>query len=221
MKIVLFGATGMVGSGSLIECLDSEEVREVLVVGRRSCGVEHEKLSEVIVDDMFDYSAVQARFAGADACFFCLGISSAGMSEQEYHRITYELTVAAAESLAAVTDGMTFCYISGAGAYSSEEGPMMWARVRGRVENKLAEMDFDATWIFRPGFIQPVRGVRSRTALYNAVYTVGGPFTPLLSRIAPSLVTTTKRIGRALIRVARDGAAHRVLNNRDINRLAE
>ncbi len=220
MKIVLFGATGMIGSGSLIECLESKDVREVLVVGRRSCEVEHDKLSELILDDMFEYSAVQGRFAGTDACFFCLGVSAAGMSEEAYHRVTYELTVTAAESLASVNDGMTFCYISGAGAYSSEQGPMMWARVKGKIENRLAEMDFASLWIFRPGFIQPVKGVRSRTRLYNAIYAVAGPLTPLMSRIAPSLVTTTEKIGRALIRVARDGADQTVLTNRDINRLS-
>ena len=115
---------------------------------------------------------------------------------------------------------MTFCYISGAGAYSSEQGPMMWARVKGKIENRLAEMDFASAWIFRPGFIQPVKGVRSRTRLYNAIYAVAGPLTPLMSRIAPSLVTTTEKIGRALIRVARDGANQTILSNREINRLS-
>ena len=221
MRVVLFGATGMLGSGTLIECLHSPDVDAVLVVGRRSCGVEHEKLSELVLADMFDYSLVRDQLTGYHACFFCLGISSAGMSEEAYHRITYELTLCAAEALLAANPGMTFCHISGTGAYSSEQGPMMWARVKGMIENKLLEMDFGSTWIFRPGFIQPVKGVRSRTPLYNAAYTVLKPLYLVLSRVAQRSLTTTEMVGRAMIRAARDGAPKTILENPDINRLAE
>ena len=221
MRVVLFGATGMLGSGTLIECLHSPEVEAVLVVGRRSCGVEHEKLRELIMEDMFDYSSVRDQLIGHDACFFCLGISSARMSEDAYHRITYELPLKAAQALLGANPGMTFCHVSGTGAYSSEQGPMMWARVKGMIENKLIEMGFGSTWIFRPGFIQPVKGVRSRTPMYNVVYALVKPLYLVLSRLTRRSITTTEMLGRAMIRAARDGAPKTILHNSDINRLAE
>ena len=220
MRVVLFGATGMLGSGTLIECLHNPDVEAVLVVGRRSCGVEHEKLRELIMEDMFDYSPVSDQLTGYDACFFCLGISSARMSEDAYHRITYELTLNAAQALLEANPGMTFCHVSGTGADSSEQGPMMWARVKGMIENKLIEMDFGSTWIFRPGFIQPVKGVRSRTAVYNVVYALAKPLYLVLSRLTQRSLTTTEMLGRAMIRAARDGAPKTILHNPDINRLA-
>jgi uncharacterized protein YbjT (DUF2867 family) len=169
---------------------------------------------------MFDYSAMTDQLSGYDACFFCLGISSTGMSEEAHHRITYELPVNAAEALLAANPGMTFCHISGAGAYSSEQGRMMWARVKGKTENKLIEMDFGATWVFRPGFIQPGKGVRSRTAMYNVIYALAQPLYAVLGRLTGRSLTTTEMLGLAMLRAARDGAPKTILHNPDINRLA-
>jgi uncharacterized protein YbjT (DUF2867 family) len=220
MRIVLFGATGMVGSGVLIECLDHPDVDSVVVVGRRTCGVQHERLEELVVADMFDLASIRERLAGLDACFFCLGVSAAGMSEADYHRITYDLTLAAARALVERNPDLVFCYVSGTGADSSEKGRVMWARVRGKIENALLEMPFKATWVFRPGYVQPVKGVRSRTTLYNVIYSVLGPLYPALSRLAPNYVTTTEKVGRAMINVVEHGAPKPTLENRDINRLA-
>ena len=221
MRVVLFGATGMIGSGALLECLDHPDVESVLAVGRSPCGVTHEKLDEVIHEDFLDYQSVLPRFEGMDACLFCLGVSAAGMSEEKYTRITRDYTLAAAKALWSVSPELSFCYISAAGADSGEESRIMWARVRGALENRLLELDGGSTWIFRPGYIQPVKGVRSRTTLYNAAYAVFGPLFPLLDRMAPDKVTTTERLGLALIRAARDGAPDTYLENVDINALAE
>lgn len=207
----------MVGSGALIECLAHPDVEGVLAVGRRSCGVLHEKLEELVHGDLFDFSAVEDRFVGYDACLFCLGVSAMGMSEEDYSRITRDITIAAAEVLAARSPGSAFVYVSGAGADSSEKGRVMWARVRGRLENELLAKGLGPTWIFRPGFIQPMKGVRSRTKMYNALYTVLSPFT----RLMPSLITTTEKLGLALIRAGRVGAPQPVLEFRAINALAE
>ena len=207
----------MVGSGALIECLAHRDVDAVVVVGRRSCGVEHEKLEELVVSDFFDFSAIAERLAGVDACLFCVGVSALGMSEEDYSRITYDMAVAAAEALAAASPRSTFVYVSGAGTDSSEKGRLMWARVKGRAENKLLAMDFGPTWLFRPGFIQPVKGVRSQTKMYNAIYAALTPFSPFF----PKLVTTTEKLGLALIRAARVGAPQPVLEVADINALAD
>lgn len=220
MRVVLFGATGMLGSGALIECLAHPDVEAVLSVGRRACGVAHAKLDEVVHDDLFDYRKVRDRLEGYDACLYCLGVSSVGMSEADYHRVTYEMTLRAAEALLEANRGLTFCYVSGAGADASEKGRIMWAREKGRIENRLMVAPFRAAWMFRPGFVQPVKGVRSRTRLYNAVYAVLGPLHPVLERIVPARVTTTERLGLAMIRAARDGAPAPVLENRDINEMA-
>lgn len=211
----------MIGSGALLECLGHPDVTSVLAVGRRSCGVEHERLDEVLHDDFLDYAGVVDRFTGCDACFFCLGVSAAGMSEDEYTRITRDFTLAAARALWSARPGLSFCYISGAGADAEERSRMMWARVRGGLENRLLAMDGGPTWIFRPGFVQPMKGVRSGTMLYRAAYAVLAPLFPVLDRVAPGHVTTTERLGLALIRAARDGAPRPRLENRDINALAE
>lgn len=221
MKLVLFGGTGMIGSGALIECLDHPDVEKVLVVGRRSCGVVHDKVEELIRDDFLDYSDVLDRMRGYDACLFCLGVSAAGMSEADYARFTHDFAMAAARALRDANPALTFCYISATGADSAEKSRIMWARVRGRLENHLLAMDGGPVWIFRPGYIQPMKGVTSRTKLYNAIYVVLGPLYPLLNRVAPDHVTSTDRLGLALIRAARQGAPLSHLENRDINALAE
>ncbi len=220
MKAIVFGATGMVGQGVLLECLEHADVSAVLAVVRSSCGVEHEKLSEVIHSDFLDYSSIEHQIAGFDACFFCLGVSAAGMSEAGYHRMTYEFAVAAAEMLVRQNPDMTFCYVSGAGTDSSERGRSMWARVKGKTENHLMRLPFKASFMFRPAYIQPLKGIKSKTRVYRMIYTVMGPFYPLLKTLFPKYVTTTEKVGRAMIRVARDGYARQVLENSDINTLA-
>jgi uncharacterized protein YbjT (DUF2867 family) len=219
VKVVLFGATGMVGRGALLECLDDPRVTSVLVIGRSSCGVQHAKLTEVIHGDFFNYGPLAERFKDCDACFFCLGVSSVGMDEAGYRRLTYDLTLAAAQAMAAVNKRLTFCYVSGQGTDSSERGRSMWARVKGQTENALLRLPFKAAFMFRPGFIQPVRGVRSKTRWYQAFYTVMRPITPLLRRLFPGSVTTTAAVGRALIQVAAAGYAKPLLETRDINQL--
>ncbi len=220
MKAIVFGATGMVGQGVLLECLEHADVSAVLAVVRSSCGVEHEKLSEVIHSDFLDYSSIEHQIAGFDACFFCLGVSAAGMSEAGYHRMTYEFAVAAAEMLVRQNPDMTFCYVSGAGTDSSERARSMWARVKGKTENHLMRLPFKASFMFRPAYIQPLKGIKSKTRVYRMIYTVMGPFYPLLKTLFPKYVTTTEKVGRAMIRVARDGYARQVLENSDINTLA-
>ncbi|HET7456204.1 MAG TPA: NAD-dependent epimerase/dehydratase family protein [Gemmatimonadaceae bacterium] len=219
MKVILFGATGMVGQGVLRECLLDPAVTEVLAVGRSATGQRHEKLRELTTPNVADVSAYESRLAGYDACFFCLGVSAAGMSEADYTRLTYDLTLAVATTLARLNPGMTFVYVSGAGTYSSEQGRMMWARVKGRTENALLRLPFRAAYMFRPGFIQPLHGVVSKTRLYRAVYAVTTPIFPLLKALGPSVATTTEQVGRAMIAVARDGYPKRVLEQRDINSL--
>lgn len=220
MRVVLFGATGMLGSGALLECLDHPDVSEVLAVSRRTTGVTHAKLTDLLHEDFLDFSSARDALAGFDACFYCLGISSAGMSEDAYRRVTRDMTLAAASVLLEASPGIVMCFVSGAGTDSSERGRTMWARVKGETENRLLELPFEAVWLFRPGYVQPMRGVRSRTRLYSVFYSVVGPLYPLLAQLAPGLVTTTEKIGLALICAARDGAPAKTLENRDINALA-
>ena len=220
MRVIIFGASGMVGQGVLRECLRDPDVERVLVVGRSAIGVENEKVREIVHKDFFDFSSIEENLSGYDACFFCLGVSSAGMKEPEYTRVTYDVTMAAAEALAKKNPGMTFIYVSGAGADSSERGRSMWARVKGRTENALLKMPLKA-YMFRPAYIQPMHGIKSKTKLYGAMYSVVAPIYPLLRRLAPKYVTTTEQLGRAMICVAKRGAAKRVLESDDINRCCD
>ena len=216
MKAILFGATGMVGLGVLRECLLDPDVESVVTVGRAPTGQKHEKLRELVHANLLDLSAIEGELSGHDACFFCLGVTSAGTSEQEYERITYGIPVAAAQTLVKLNPGMTFVYVSGSGADSSEKGSTMWARIKGKAENALLAMPFKATYVFRPAFIQPLHGIRSRTKLYNAMYAVLGPLYPVVKAIAPGYATTTEQLGRAMIAVARRGFAKRILESQDI-----
>lgn len=220
MRVIIFGASGMVGKGVLLECLKDPGVDSILVVGRSACGVTHDKVTEILHPDLFDLSDLRDRLAGLDACFFCLGVSSAGLSEAEYDRVTYQLTVSVAETLAALNPELTFCFVSGAATDSSESGRIMWARVKGKTENHLLRMPFRAAYMFRPGFIQPMGGIRSKTRMYNVFYAVTGPLYPLLKRVFPRLVTSTDRVGQAMIRVVRESAEKTHLENADINALA-
>lgn len=221
MRIALFGASGMVGTGTLLECVDDPQVQSVLVVGRRTCGVVHPKVREILHADFADFSGLSDEFARIDACLFCLGVTSVGLSEAEYTRLTYDLTLAVARAMVVANPAMTFCYVSGDGTDSTERGRVMWARVKGRTENALLRLGFRAAFMFRPALIFPRRGVRSRTAWYQAFYTALGWAYPLWRAAFPRWVTTTAAHGRALLVVARDGYHAPILYSRDINGLAE
>jgi uncharacterized protein YbjT (DUF2867 family) len=219
MNVLLFGATGMIGQGVLRESLLDPEVQNVLSIGRSLTGQRHPKLREFVHTDFLDFSALEPEIEGFDACFFCLGVSSAGMSEERYQRVTYDITMAVARTLAKLNPEMTFIYVSGMGTDSTERGRVMWARVKGKTENALMKLPFKARYMFRPGFIQPLRGIRSKTRLYRAFYTITGPIYPLIRALFPRYVTTTEKLGRAMIKVAKQGARKSVLENWDINRL--
>ena len=219
MKVILFGATGMVGQGVLEECLRDPGVASVLSIGRHPGGRQHPKLREIVHRDFADFMAIEGELTGYDACFFCLGISSLGMSADEYERVTYEFTLAAAQTLARLNPGMTFIYVSGAGTDSSERGGSRWARVKGRTENAIFRLPFKAAYAFRPAYIQPLGGIVPKTAWLRALYAVLGPLYPVWKALFPKYVTTTAQVGRAMIRVAREGAAKPVLENRDINEM--
>jgi len=216
MKVIIFGATGMVGQGVLRECLRDPDVERVLVVGRTSIGSQNEKVREIVHRDFLDFSNIADQLTGYDACFFCLGVSSVGIKEQDYTRVTYDYTIAAAQVLAKQNPGMTFIYVSGTGTDSSEKGKLMWARVKGKTENALFRLPLKA-YMFRPGYIQILGGIKSKTKLYQALYSVVGVFYPLLRAIFPKYVTTTEQVGRAMICVAKRGAQKRWLENDDIN----
>jgi uncharacterized protein YbjT (DUF2867 family) len=220
MNVVIFGATGMVGKGALLECLDDRRVESVLIVVRHPSGLSHPKLREIIHQVFFDFSGIQSQFADRDACFFCLGVSSVGMSESDYYHLTYDLTLAAANAIAAATSQrLTFCYISGQGTDSTERGRSAWARTKGKTENALLRLPFKAAYMFRPGYIQPLKGIRSSTRWYQVMYSVLGPFYPLLRLLAPRYVTTTANLGRAMIQAAAGGYSKQILLTDDINRL--
>lgn len=217
MHILLFGATGMVGRDVLRECLLDPEVARVVAIGRAAVGEEHGKLREVVRADLTDYSGLDLR--GFDACFFCLGVSSAGMTEEAYRRVTYDITIAAAEALVQVNPDMTFVYVSGAGTDGTEQGRTMWARVKGATENALLRMPFRRVYLFRPALIQPMHGITSKTRSYRVFYAIARPLMPLLKRLLPKSVTTTEQVGRAMLAVAKRGAPKQILENEDIDRL--
>jgi uncharacterized protein YbjT (DUF2867 family) len=208
----------MVGAGVLLECLDDSRIDDVIVIGRRSCDVRHDKLHEIVHNDFFDYSSLAAQLTHINACFFCLGVPSPGKTEEEYTRLTYDLTLAAADALLSVSPQMSFVYISAAGADSTEQGSSMWARVRGRLENKLFSMPFRSAHALRPGFIQAMRGTRSSVRMYRVVYALTGWMYPVLRRLFPNAVTSTVTIGRAMIHIATAGWDERVLEMSSINR---
>ena len=219
MKVILFGATGMVGQGVLRECLLDADVESVLAVGRSPTGQRHAKLREIVHDNFLDYSGVESQLAGFDACFFCLGVSSVGMSEERYRHLTYDITMAAARTLAKLNPDMVFTYVTGRGTDSTEQGRLMWARVKGKTENDLLKLPFKAAYMFRPAGIQPLHGVRSKTTWVQAIYVVTAPLLSLLNRTSPNYMTTTEQVGRAMIKVARDGFPRPVLESEDINRV--
>ena len=207
----------MVGQGVLRECLLDPDVEFVLSIVRASTGRREPKLRELVHSDFFDFSAIESDLAGYDACFFCLGVSSAGMKEADYRRVTYDITLAAARTLVKLNPNLTFIYISGTGTDSSEKGSSMWARVKGKTENDLLRLPFKAAYMFRPGAIVPLHGAKSKTKFVQVSYTALKPVLPMLYTLFPKYVTTTEQIGRAMLKVAKQGAPKSVLETWDIN----
>jgi uncharacterized protein YbjT (DUF2867 family) len=220
MKVLLFGATGMIGQGVMRECLLDPDVTKLVTVGRRATGQKHPKLSELVQPDLAALGALEPELAGFDACLFTLGVSALGMTEAAYTRLTYDLTMSVAKTLLRTSPELTFIYVSGAGTDSSEKGRLMWARVKGRTENALLSLPFKAAYMFRPGAVVPVHGARSSTGWYNAAYVVVKPLYPVLHRVAPNFITTTEILSRVMVAVARNGYPTHVLEMADINRLA-
>lgn len=219
MRVLIFGATGMVGQGALRECLLDDGVNEVVTLGRSGTGQSHAKLREIVHADLLDYGALEGQLSGFDACFFCLGVASAGMSEADYSRITYDIPLAAAQALLPLNPDMTFVHVSGASADSSEHGRIMWARVKGRTENALLRLPFKAVYVLRPGAIRPLHGIKSRTAAYRVLYGALAPILPLLQQWLPRYVTSTEQIGKAMLALVRKGWPKRIVECDDINRL--
>jgi len=221
MKVLIFGATGMVGQGVLRECLQAADVEQVVAVVRGPTGRADPRLREIVHSDFLDFSAIESRLAGFDACFFCLGVSSIGMAEADYRRVTYEITLSAATTLARLNPQMTFVYVTGLGTDSSEQGSVMWARIKGATENALLRLPFRAAYMFRPGVIQPLHGVRSKTGWIQAFYTLTRPLLWLWRILLPGRITTTEEVGRAMLAVVRLRPAGRIIAPPDIIRLAQ
>lgn len=219
MKVIVFGATGMVGQAVVQECLLEDRVTSVLIVGRSSAGVSDPKVEELIHGDFLDFSSVATELTGYDACFFCLGVSAAGMSEPAYRRVTYFMTMAAARELAERNAKMRFLYISGAGTDSTEHGRTMWARIKGETENAVLSLPFEG-YALRPGYIQPRHGVQSRNKLYRNIYRVTGRLYPALARVAPKYFIASDELALAMINIAANGSEKRILESSDLVRSA-
>ena len=211
MRVLLFGATGMVGQGVLRECLRAQDVESVQTVGRSPTGQLDPRLTEIVHSDMMDYRTIEASLQGFDACFFCLGVSSFGMKEADYTRLTYDLTLAAARTLARLNPHMTFIYVSGSGTDSSEQGRSMWARVKGKTENALKSLPFRAVYLFRPGVIEPLHGIQSKTRMYRLIYPALKPAMALMRVLAPKQIVTTEEMGLAMLALARRGVPDRAV----------
>ncbi|AMJ76581.1 NAD-dependent epimerase/dehydratase family protein [Alteromonas stellipolaris] len=218
MKVIITGATGMVGRSALNQCLESNCVQEVLLISRTPLALNHPKITELIHSDFSDFSQVQSELTGYDACFHCMGISSLGMNEQDYNHITYDMTYALASALVNVSPHITFNYLSGTGADSSEQGSVMWAKVKGKTENMLLNIGFADAYMFRLGALFPERNIKSKTALYNVLYTGLRPFFPILKKVMP--ITTSEELGRAMIHSVMSPQTLKILENDDINQLA-
>jgi nucleoside-diphosphate-sugar epimerase len=215
-RIILTGATGMVGEGVLHECLIDDAIEKVLIINRRPFHSQHPKLEELIVTDFFDLKSLQGKSIGYDAVFFCLGVSSVGMSKDEYFKKTYELTMNFANMMVADNPNLVFCYISGAGTDSSEQGKINWARVKGKTENDLSKLPFRAEYNFRPGALEPTKGLKNTLGFYKWL----GWLIPLIRLISPNGITTLKELGIAMIRVAKNGYAKKIVEVRDIKLIA-
>ena len=217
ISIIITGATGMVGEGVLNECLEHNEVERVLVINRKSCGITHQKLKEIIHADFYDISPVKNQLVDYNACFFCLGVSSVGMKEPEYFRLTHTLTMHVAQTLSTLNPAMTFCYISGVGTDSTEKGRMMWARVKGKTENDLMKLPFKQVYNFRPGVLQPTKGLKN-TLPYYKYFTW---LLPIIRTIAPKYICTLKELGMAMINSATKGYEKQILEVKDILALSK
>ena len=214
IKTIVLGTTGMVGEGVLHKCLESPEVESVLVINRRPGGVQHQKLKEIIHKDFHDLSSIKDQLSGYNACYFCLGVSSVGMSEEDYRKITYDLTLNFAKTVLELNSDMTFTYVSGQGTKSSEKGSM-WQRVKGKTENDLMAMPFKATYMFRPGYIHPMKGMKNTLSAYKYMSWMY----PFFKLVFPGTVCTLENIGISMIRVCTDGYSKKILENKDINLL--
>lgn len=218
MRIIIFGVTGMVGQSALRECLKDADVQEILAISRKGTPQRHEKLKQVELENVADLAMLEQDLTGFDTCFFCLGISSAGMNEEAYKEITYDLTLSVANTLAKLNPQMTFIYVSGRGTDSSEKGRSMWARVKGKTENDLLRLPFKAAYMFRPGAIIPLHGVKSKTKLYQLLYGILKPFYPYL--LKSNGVITSEQVGKAMIHAARSGFSHPVIESRELKRIS-
>jgi uncharacterized protein YbjT (DUF2867 family) len=219
MDILIYGATGMVGQGVLLECLRADDVKSVTVVVRSPLAESHPKLRQIVTADLLSPFTTN-EMSQYTACFFCLGVSSAGMTEAQYSKITYDLTLDVASKLYQVNPAMAFIYVSGAGTDSSEQGKSMWARVKGKTENALLAKGFASAWMFRPGMIQPLNGARSKTTRYRILYQILSPVLPLLKRLFPRAILTTEDIGKAMLNLVRYGNQKAILETEDIGRMA-
>ena len=209
----------MVGKGVLLECLDSPLISSVVVINRHSIGLKHEKLKEIIHQDFNDLSPILSALDNLDACYFCMGVSAFGISKEAYRNITYSMTIHMAKTLKTLNSDLCFCYVSGAGTSTAENSRQHWSNIKGKTENELMAL-FKKCYLFRPGYIQPQRGIKSATPLYNAIYTVFGPLFPLIKKGFPNQVTTTKSVGKAMINACSSGYKKQHLTNADINYLA-
>jgi uncharacterized protein YbjT (DUF2867 family) len=216
IKAIIFGATGMVGEGVLRVSLNHPSVESVLVIGRRPCNAAHPKLKEIIHKNFYNFKNIEEELKGYNACFFCLGVSSIGMKEEDYKRITYDLTLSAANTLAALNPGITFCYVSGSGTDSTGKGRLMWARVKGKTENDLSRLPFKGSYMFRPGFIKPLKGQKNAYKASQAI----GFFYPFLKALIPKYVCTMENLGLAMIHAVESGYSKKILENKDIQHLA-
>ena len=218
-KVIITGTTGMVGKGVLFECMDHPLIESVLLVNRSSAKIQHPKVKEVLIKDFFDLASIKEDLGGYDACFFCLGITSLRQTEENYAKITHDLTVQFAKTFLQLNDNSVFCYVSGAGTDSSEKGSIMWARVKGKTENDLLSMGFKGAYMFRPGYIQPLRGIKSKTQWYQALYTIFWPVYLILKHF-PSAATNTTNMGLAMINTLEGKCSKTILETKDINKLS-
>jgi hypothetical protein len=212
IKAIITGVTGMVGEGVLHQCLHHPDIESVLVIGRRTCGIQHHKLQEILIPNFFDLTSVEHKLHGFNACYFCLGVSSVGMNEETYRRVTYDLTMVTARTLVKHNPEMTFCYISGLGTDSTEKKNIMWARVKGKTENDLLTLPFKAAYMFRPGFIKPIKGLKNTLKLVK----IADPFFPVFKFFFPKAVVTLEHLGNAMINVTLNGFNKNILECEDI-----